>query len=218
MNDLIIKICGITEFSTAEFLIENNVDIMGFIFYTKSPRNISSEKARQILDQLKEKRAKIKVTGVFVDENIDRLRSIAQTLSLDFIQLHGNETPDYIDNLKEYSIIKAFRIKEDFTEDEILKYTNSNIKYFLTDTFQKEKPGGTGQTFNWEKFSFLKNMKNIINSGGLNKDNILQAIEEFHPAGIDLNSGVEKSPGVKDKKKIAEILKLLNYEYGSRGL
>ena len=212
MNDLIIKICGITEFSTAEFLIENNVDIMGFIFYTKSPRNISSEKARQILDQLKEKRAKIKVTGVFVDENIDRLRSIAQTLSLDFIQLHGNETPDYIDNLKEYSIIKAFRIKEDFTEDEILKYTNSNIKYFLTDTFQKEKPGGTGQTFNWEKFSFLKNMKNIIISGGLNKENILQAIEEFHPAGIDLNSGVEKSPGVKDKKKIAEILKLVKIQ------
>ena len=209
MNDLIIKICGITEFSTAEFLIENNVDIMGFIFYAKSPRNISIKKAGQILDQLKEKRRKIKVTGVFVDENIEKIASIAKTLSLDFIQLHGNETPDYIDNLKDYSIIKAFRIKEDFTENEILKYKNSNIKYFLTDTFQKEKPGGTGRTFNWKKFSFLKNMENIIISGGLNKDNILQAIKQFHPAGIDLNSGVEKSPGIKDKNKIAEILKLV---------
>ncbi len=207
MNNLIVKICGITELSTADFLADNNIDIMGFIFYPKSPRNIGLEKAKYILDKLRAKSSKIKTAGVFVDENIDKLLSIAGELSLDFIQLHGNESIDYINNLRDHPVIKAFHMNENFKEDELLKYRNKNIKYFLTDTFQKGIPGGTGEKFNWNKFQFLKNIPNIIISGGLNSENILEAIKVFKPAGIDLNSGLEVSPGIKSKKKIKEVLK-----------
>ena len=209
MDDLIIKICGITELSTARYLVQNSIDIMGFIFFQKSPRYIPPENAKYILDKMGNKRKNIKVAGVFVNEGITKVKSIVEMLSLDFIQLHGKETPEFIDKLNDYSVIKAFQIKDDFTKQEITKYKNKNIKYFLMDTFQKDKAGGTGQVFDWKKFGFLKSMSKIIISGGLNRDNIKQVIDCFNPAGIDLNSGVEKSPGIKSQENIKDIVKLI---------
>ena len=209
MNDFIVKICGITELSIARFLVQNNIDLIGFIFHPKSPRYILPEKAKYILDKLGNKRKKIKLVGVFVNQGIRKVISIAETLSLDFIQLHGKETPEYIDKLSDFSVIKAFRISDDFTKKEIAKYKSKNIKYYLMDTFQKDKAGGTGKTFDWKSSAFLKNMSKIIISGGLKRDNIEQAIDFFHPAGIDLNSGVEKSPGIKSQENIKDILNLI---------
>jgi len=210
MSEFCIKVCGVTESSTAEFLIEKHISIMGLIFYPESPRFLSPEKAEVLLSQLKEKRKNIKIAGVFVNEDIERLRKAADRLKLDLIQLHGNEGPEYIDELKPYSIIKVFKMRDDLKAEEINKFTNSNIKYFLMDTYKAGVAGGTGEPFNWEKFHFLKDYNNIIISGGLNEQNILQAIEIFDPAGVDLNSGVEESPGIKSREKINKILTLLN--------
>jgi len=206
MNKLIIKICGITELPIARFLVEKNVDIMGFIFYSKSPRYILPEMARRILNKLGNKRKKIRIAGVFVNEGIKNIISIAELLKLDYIQLHGTEKPEFIDKLNDFSVIKAFRVDDKFSKEILNPYKNKNIKYFLIDTFQKDHPGGTGKVFNWNRAAFLKSKKNIIISGGLNRDNLLKAIDFFQPTGIDLNSGVEKSPGLKSRKRIEEIL------------
>lgn len=209
MNNIMIKICGITELSTARFLIKNHISLMGLIFYLKSPRYIAPEKAMKLLNNLKNERKKIKVVGVFVNEDINTIQSTYHNLELDYVQLHGSETPEYINSLQ-IPVIKALKINDDFNEKEILKYQNKNIKYFLLDTFQKRKMGGTGKTFNWEKFQYFKKYPNIIISGGLNTNNISQAINFFQPAGVDINSGVEIKPGIKSIKKIKEILKVIN--------
>ena len=207
MNNIMIKICGITELSTARFLIKNHISLMGLIFYLKSPRYIAQEKAMKLLKNLKKERKKIKVVGVFVNEDINTVQSTYHDLELDYVQLHGSETPEYINSLQ-IPVIKALKINDDFNEKEILKYQNKNIKYFLLDTFQKGKMGGTGKTFNWKKFQYLKKYPDIIISGGLNINNISQAINFFQPAGVDINSGVEIKPGIKSKKKIKKILKV----------
>ncbi len=212
MNDLIIKICGITTYEDAEFLIQNNISIMGLIFYPKSKRYISLEKAKKLIKNLGSDRKKIKIAGVFVNEDINNLLKIADSLSLDYIQLHGAETLDYINKLKNYKIIKAFRISDDFKRTEIELYNSNNIEYFLLDTFQKDKIGGTGKTFNWDKHKYLSKINNIFISGGLNENNILNAIKFFNPSGIDLNSGVEISPGKKDKDKIKKVINIINLE------
>ncbi len=209
MSNIIIKICGITELSTARFLIKNHISLMGLIFYLKSPRYITPEKANKLLNNLKKERKKIKVVGVFVNENNNLVQSIFHDIGLDYVQLHGSETPEYINSLQ-IPVIKVLKINDNFNEKEILKYQNKNIKYFLLDTFQKGKIGGTGKTFNWKKFQYFKKYPNIIISGGLNKNNISQAINFFQPVGVDINSGVEIKPGIKSKKKIKEILKIIN--------
>jgi phosphoribosylanthranilate isomerase len=209
MNKMLIKICGITEKDILEYMIEHQVDLAGFIFYPKSPRYIKPEKVKQILMNPEIDRKRIKTVGVFVNEDIQKVKEIANELSLDYIQLHGQEKPEYIEKLNTYNIIKAFRIKDDFTVEEINKYKLNNVKYFLTDTFEKGIMGGTGKAFHWDQFQFLKDIPNLIISGGLNKQNILEAIKLFQPAGIDINSGVESSPGIKNTKKINDILRII---------
>lgn len=206
MNKPFIKICGITEPHIAQYLVAEHVDLMGFIFYPHSPRYITLDKAKEILNSLKELRKKIKVVGVFVDEEINSVKKIGEELSLDYLQLHGNETAEYINQLDQFNIIKVFRATINFKKADIDKYSNKNIKYILIDTFIKEKKGGTGEKFNWAEFTFLQQSPNLIISGGLKNENILEAIERFNPAGIDINSGVEFEPGIKNKEKIKEII------------
>ena len=208
-NELLIKICGITDVADVRFLIDSNIDMMGFIFYPESPRYITPGQAKHILDKLGNKRNQINIVGVFVDEKVNTVLQTAELLKLDYLQLHGKEKPDYIEKLKNYNIIKALQMHKNFKKEDLAEYKIKNVKYLLTDTFDKDTPGGTGQTFEWEKFDFLKKVSNLIISGGLKKENLQDAIDFFNPKGVDINSGVEKEPGIKSKKKIEDILRIM---------
>ncbi len=199
-----IKICGIKEKHIIELLITLNIDFAGMIFYKKSPRYISVSLAENFISEYS---SKINFVGVFVDEPIESLKNIINRLNLKYIQLHGNESADYINSLPKVNIIKAFRMKDDFSKKDINDYKKLNLYGYLFDTFKTGKPGGTGDTFDWDKFGYLKNYSNVFISGGLNESNILDAINIFNPFVVDINSGVETSPGIKSPEKITNIVK-----------
>lgn len=210
-NNPLIKICGITEKSIAKFLVKNNVDMIGFIFYPPSPRFISLENVKKIIKTIR--KSNIKTVGVFVNEDINTVIHFYNQLKLDYIQLHGTESTEYIQFLQDIDVIKAIQIQDRTKQQDILKYADlKQVKYILVDTYKKKQFGGTGETFNWKQHEYLKEMNNVIISGGLNIDNIIAAKNYFQPAGFDINSGVEKAPGIKNKHKIKKILKLIREE------
>ncbi len=197
-----IKICGITNLEDALSCANLEVDFIGFIFYEKSPRYILPEQAKIICDKLAGNR--IKKVGVFVNESIDKVNKIGDELNLDFIQLHGNENNDYIKKIK-LETIKAFSVSNSLDDS----YTLLNSTYWLFDTFDKDLYGGTGKSFNWGLISKIVDREKIILSGGLSIDNINKAMKESNTSFFDICSGVEKTPGTKDIKKLETIVRLI---------
>lgn len=201
-----IKICGITNLSDALLACKLGSHFLGFIFYPRSPRYISPEEAKKIIQRIPKS---IKKVGVFVNEKLSVVKKISKKLNLDFLQFHGNETPSYILKFKDYKIIKAFRIKDEKSLKIIPKY---DVDFYLLDTYVKRKIGGTGEVFNWDLVSQVKKFgKPIILSGGLNSQNIIRAIRKTTPYAVDVSSGVEKIPGKKDSKLVAEFIRKANY-------
>ncbi len=202
-----IKICGIKEEQIIKLLVNLKVDYAGFIFYKKSKRFLEYEIAKKYVAEYNNR---INFVGVFVDESLDKLIRHITEINLKFVQLHGNEKPEYIRLLKEaipyLNVIKAFRVDEDFQRDILKKYESLDLFGFLFDTYKKGQAGGTGETFNWEKVKYLRDYKNIIISGGINENNVVEAISLFNPFIIDINSGVEIAPGIKSEDKIVSIV------------
>ena len=202
-----IKICGIKEEQIIKLLVDLKVDYAGFIFYKKSKRFLEYEIAKKYVAEYNNR---INFVGVFVDESLDKLIRHITEINLKFVQLHGNEKPEYIRLLKEaipyLNVIKAFRVGEDFQRDILKKYESLDLFGFLFDTYKKGQAGGTGETFNWEKVKYLRDYKNIIISGGINGTNVVEAISLFNPFIIDINSGVEIAPGIKSEDKIVSIV------------
>ena len=197
-----VKICGITNFKDALACAKLKVDLIGFIFYSKSPRYLELEKAKDICNQLEN--YEIKKVGVFVNETIEKVNQIGDELNLDFIQLHGNEDHNYIEKIK-FKTIKAFSVKEQITS----QYNSFKSTYWLFDTYDKDLHGGTGKSFDWNLISKINNRKKIILSGGLSIDNIKDAMKESNTSFFDICSGVEKTPGTKDIKKLETIVRLI---------
>ena len=193
-----VKICGITSCEDAEIAVNYGASAIGMIFYEGSPRYIYPDKAEEWIAAIP---PKIKKVGVFVNEKWKNIKTIVEKLNLDYIQLHGNESPEYCDKMIR-PVIKAFRVGTDF-DPAVLG--NFQVHAFLFDTFQKGKPGGTGRRFNWGLISGLKRDTPIILSGGLNPDNINEGIEIVQPSAVDVNSGVESEPGIKDKVKVEKL-------------
>ncbi len=204
---MIIKICGITDLNILEFCEKNNVDFFGMIFYDQSPRNITESKAHELIKV--SENYNINAVGVFVNENVDSLINITKKINLKYIQLHGNEDQDYINLIKNklnIKIIKKISInnKDDFK----LVYEYRDIDYFLFDykPLKNELPGGNAKKFDW---SLLKNLyidKPWLLSGGINTRNVHKITKFAKPDGIDLSSGVEESPGIKNIKMIKDLL------------
>ena len=197
-----VKICGITSYEDAEIAINYGASAIGIIFYQYSLRYIHFNQVAKWISKISKS---VKKVGVFVNEKQKNIDMIVKELNLDYIQLHGDESPDYCDNMLK-PVIKAFRVNANFDPD-ILK--NFHVHAFLFDTYQKGKQGGTGKTFNWGIISKLKTKTPIILSGGLNPENIIKGIETVCPSAIDVNSGVELEPGIKDKEKVKEIFNAL---------
>ncbi len=196
------KICGITNLDDANVAVENGASAIGFIFYEKSPRTISINNAKSISKHLPKTIARV---GVFVNHEKDFIRLAISEVPLDMIQLHGDETPDFC-NQFDVAILKALRIKNEASLSVMDQY---DVAVFLLDTFSNDQYGGTGETFDWSVLN-RKFKTPIILSGGLNSENILDAIDAVNPSAVDVNSGVESFPGKKDYNKLKSLFKNLN--------
>ncbi|MEK7271712.1 MAG: phosphoribosylanthranilate isomerase [Nitrospirota bacterium] len=190
-----VKICGITNIEDAVAAAEYGADAIGFVFQPKSPRAITPETAKNIVSALP---PFITTIGVFVNESKREIERIIRYVGLNIVQLHGNEPPDACQLNKK--VIKAIRVK-DLTDLEPLK--RYNVSAFLLDTYSPHTMGGTGQIFNWDIAVEAKKFGRIILAGGLNHENIEEAIKWVRPYGIDVATGVESNKkGEKDHKKL----------------
>ncbi len=201
-----IKMCGTTNIEDANAAVQLGVDVLGFIFTDKSPRFISSENAKEIVDELPPFLFKV---GVFVNEVPQEIEEIVHYLGLNGVQLHGNEGPSFCENLSlsipSCSIIKAFRVDEETSSSDFDRYNNV-VDGFLLDTYVKGEKGGTGLTFDWSLLKRLNLKHAAIVAGGLTPDNIKKALEIASPFGVDVNSGVEHSPGKKNHTELMRFI------------
>jgi len=194
-----IKICGIKSFKDIDYINEAQPDYIGFVF-AKSRRHVDFNFASLLKIDLNQC---IKAVGIFANENIDFIAEICDRNIIDIVQIHGDENEEYVSALKKVvnkPIIKAFRVKDK------IDVTYSNIDYTLFDTYNEVEYGGTGESFNWGMINGYK--KPFFLAGGLNHNNIVNAINSTHPFCVDISSGVETN-GVKDKQKIIDIVNLV---------
>jgi phosphoribosylanthranilate isomerase len=194
-----IKICGITNLADAKLAVEYGADYLGFIF-AKSPRQVSPDEVKEIIEQLPEK---IKKVGVFANQPLEEVQGIISRCSLDYLQLHGDESPEYCQEFH-LPVIKAFRVKDESYLERLKEY---QVDKYLLDAYHPNKLGGVGKIFNWELAKLAKEYGDIIIAGGLNPANVNQAIDSVTPYGVDVSSGVEAQAGVKDKKRLEEFIR-----------
>lgn len=199
-----VKICGITNKEDALAAAQNGAAALGFIFYPHSPRCIAPEDACKIIKILPRKIARV---GVFVNEKTEEVKRIARYCDLDFIQLHGDETVRYCHDFPPDKIIKAVNLQSEADFRKALQY---NVSAILVDRRSRGLYGGTGKKANWDLALQIKNKKPLILSGGLNEDNVAEALAKVAPDALDVNSGVEMEPGKKDHNKIARIFGIVH--------
>ncbi|MDC3204513.1 phosphoribosylanthranilate isomerase [Pelagibacteraceae bacterium] len=205
MSDIQIKICGVKNKEIAKHAIDAGASFVGFIFFEKSHRNITIENCEQILTEIKDLTIPVAVTVNPDDKLLDDLLRIG----FQYIQLHGQETLEMVERIKleyDFKIIKAFGISSSEDLDELVKY-EPFVEYFLLDSPpQADVQGGTGHRFDWKIIENLSITKNFFLSGGLNKDNIISAINLKKTSYFDVSSGVENSEGIKDRQLITEFI------------
>ena len=196
-----IKICGITNLQDACLSVDCGADSVGFIFYRKSPRYVAPERVKQIVQNLPSGIAKV---GVFVNQQGEEVRAISRFCRLDLIQLHGDESSEYCRQFPPSSLIKTLCYRED-----IGRADDYSVRAFLVDARGNGLYGGTGKNADWELARRMKRMHPLILAGGLNRENVVKAIKAVHPRAVDINSGVEISPGKKDPDKLREIVRIV---------
>jgi phosphoribosylanthranilate isomerase len=199
-----IKICGITNEEDALRAAKLGAAALGFIFYPPSPRYVRPKVVRKIVKKLPLNLAKV---GVFVNESAEEIKKIIKYCRLDFIQLHGDESVEYYRNFPTSTIIKTVEL---LNESDLVKAFSYNVAAILVDSRHAGLYGGTGKRANWALACRIKNKKPLILSGGLNEDNVAQAIKDVAPHALDINSGVEKSPGKKDHIKMVRIFDIVH--------
>jgi len=195
-----VKICGITNTDDALCAIKYGADAIGFIF-VESPRRVTLDSAASIISSLPPFVARV---GVFLNQSQDEIKKIYKRCGLNCVQLHGDESCEFCDQLG-LDYIKVFRIKDRDSVNSISEFArNNNNKNntFLLDTYSKTLSGGTGKTFNWDLATEAKSYGRIILSGGLCPENIGAAIKNVQPYAVDVSSGVEACLGKKDHNKI----------------
>ncbi|WP_455374701.1 phosphoribosylanthranilate isomerase [Kaarinaea lacus] len=196
-----VKICGITRVQDAIAAVNSGADAIGLVFYEDSPRAISIENARAIVQKLP---PFVSVVGLFVDPSPKDVAAVLHRVSLDLLQFHGNELPS---ECAAYSkpYIKAIKVKEgDDIAAQVSKYTTA--RGVLLDTYDPRLPGGTGRVFDWTKIP-KKLDKPLILAGGLTAENVWQAISKVRPFAVDVSGGVEAAKGIKDPEKIAAFMR-----------
>lgn len=198
-----VKICGITNEEDALRAADCGADALGFIFYPLSPRYIKPVDVRKLIRVLPVELVKV---GVFVNEKTDEIKKVMKYCGLDMIQLHGDEKPEFCREFPSAQVIKAVELKN---EADFVYAKSYHVGAILVDSRHAGLYGGTGRKANWDFACRIKNKKPLILSGGLNEDNIAQAIKDVAPHALDINSGVESEPGKKDHAKLARIFDII---------
>ncbi len=190
-----------TDLSEAEVLVSLGIDALGFIFAKESPRYIDPEQAREIIRQLP---PFVNIVGVFVNEDPDLLNDIVQYCGLGLVQLHGSEPPEYCTSIVS-KVIKAIKVHDKASLTVRGRYKGI-VKGLLLDTYHPGMAGGTGEHFDWRLAAEADFSSPCILAGGLNADNVEEAIKLVRPFAIDANSGVEVEPGRKDIGKVQQLI------------
>lgn len=194
-----IKICGITNIEDALQAVEAGADALGFVFYEKSPRFVTPHDVQRIIAELP---PFVTTVGLFVNEPIPRIRRTMAAARLDVVQLHGDEQPEdcLIEPLR---VIKGLRVKDATSLDGVDQY---EVSALLLDAWCDEAYGGSGKQFDWQLAKRLTAKQPLILAGGLNPENIVDAVRQVNPYAVDVSSGVEAKPGKKDHQKVAEFI------------
>jgi len=189
-----VKVCGITNLGDARIAVQAGADALGFNFCRRSPRYVSPSGARRIIQQLP---GNVGIVGVFVNRSPASVNRIARRLRLDFVQLHGEESPEQVAALAgTHRVIRALRMAPRFRLAALRNY--SGVTAFLLDGYRREQRGSTGRTFDWRLARRAARFGPIILAGGLNPANVARAIRIARPAAVDVASGVESRPRRKD--------------------
>ena len=196
-----VKICGITNLDDALCAVGNGADALGFNFYKKSPRYVAPGKAGEIIADLPPFVAPV---GVFVNASEVHIDVVVKLAGLRAIQLHGDEPPEACLG-HSVPVIRVLRVGQDFDAETMRSYL---VDTFLLDTAKTGSYGGTGKTFDWSRAKEAKAFGRIILAGGLNPDNVAEAIDEVAPYAVDTSSGVEIEPGKKDHEKVRKFLEV----------
>ena len=199
-----VKICGITRQEDAAHAAELGADAIGLVFYEPSPRYVSHTSARVIVDNLP---PFVTSVGLFVDAPAEEVIETLKVVRLSLLQFHGDESPEYCEQFG-VPYIKALRMREDVNVTAFAQQ-HPNCAGILLDTYQQGVAGGTGLTFDWKLIPDDVPLP-VILAGGLDADNVAQAITTTHPYAVDVSGGVEASKGIKDPEKISEFIKEVN--------
>jgi len=195
-----IKICGLTREIDALRAAELGADFLGFIFVPGTPRHIEPERAAAIAASVRAQVGEVKFVGVFRDASNDYIREIASIVGLDLVQLQGGESDDDIRDLG-LPAVKALRVRDTLPDTHAVPHA----AWLLFDTYDERRSGGTGRRFDWSLLAGFDRGKPFFLSGGITPDNVAAAISSVRPDAIDLASGVESEPGVKDHDKLARL-------------
>ena len=194
-----VKICGITRREDALAVIAAGADAIGLVFYPASPRAVTASQATEIIAQLP---PFITIVGLFVNEDAEMVAEITAQVGLDRLQFHGDETPEYCRQF-DRPYFKVFRMREGIDlAKEAAKYNDASA--ILLDSYQPNIPGGTGETFDWQRIAMIP--QPLILAGGLSAQNVATAIDTAHPYAVDVSGGVELTKGIKDAAKIAAFM------------
>lgn len=204
-----VKICGITNWADARCACDAGAHFLGFNFYPRSPRYVDPKRARLIVRRLPKNVASV---GIFVNELEEGVARIAQLVGLKYVQLHGDETPDFVSRLhrglRAVKIIKAIRVRRAAHVKKAARFTD--VSAILLDGFDPRSRGGTGKSFDWPLAACTNGRRHIFLAGGLTPENVAEAIGVVRPYAIDVCSGVESSPGKKDRRKIKDLMRNVN--------
>lgn len=209
----LVKICGLTDGDAVDAAIEAGADMLGFVFFPKSPRHVSPEEVAELLDPVPpEVREDVDIVGLFVDPTDEEIDAVFRHVRLDVIQLHGQETPERVEALRlEFAaeIIKAVGVSEaaDLTAAEPYVGIADYLLFDAKPPQDADRPGGNAHSFPWDIMQGWTAKGPWLLAGGLTPENVAEAIKTAGAPGVDVSSGVEAAPGEKDPAKIEAFLK-----------
>jgi phosphoribosylanthranilate isomerase len=193
-----VKICGVTRLEDAELAASLGAWAIGFVFWPGSPRVVDPARAREIIRKLP---ASVLTVGVFVDQPAETVEGVARQVGLGAVQLHGRETPDYARGLTR-PVIKAIGLAAGGPVLPLADWAGMQV---LLDVHDPERHGGTGRTVDWSQAAAIARARDVLLAGGLTADNVRDAVTSVGPSGIDVSSGVESGPGIKDAAKMRAL-------------
>jgi len=205
---MLIKICGITRLADARFAVREGATAIGMVFWTQSPRRVDPAIAAEIVATLP---ADVLTVGVFVNATVVEIRDVVKSTGIRVVQLHGDEPTSYVDAIdrpifRSTTLDNVVDVAHDWPQDTTL----------LLDKADPVRRGGTGAVVDWSRAANVARQRRLILAGGLTPDNIEEAIVTVRPYGVDVSSGVEASPGVKDFGKVSQFLKNARAAYAQR--